>query len=281
MSYRHAFIPVLGHELHVTEWGDPANPALIMWHGLARTGRDFDELASALSDRFFVLCPDTIGRGLSSWSQDPEADYSIEHYCGIATGMLDHYGISQTGWIGTSMGGLIGMRMASGPHSDRVSWLIINDIGPEVPQDAIDRILTYAGEPVHFATVTEAEGWLRTVYTPFGPAADPFWARMARTSVRRLPDGGLTTHFDPKITIQFTASPDEMTTWDRWERISIPVHVVAGITSDILPATILSRMQDSGPRPAATVYDDCGHAPTLSRPGDIALVRGIITGFAG
>ena len=112
-SPRFSFVPVMDHELHVTEWGDPDGTPLIMWHGLARTGRDFDELAAALSDEYFVLCPDTIGRGLSSWSDNPEAEYSVEYYSGIAADLLDFYAIDRAAWIGTSMGALIGMRMAS------------------------------------------------------------------------------------------------------------------------------------------------------------------------
>ena len=257
----------------------PAAPALVMWHGLARTGRDFDELAQALSDRYFVLCPDTIGRGLSSWSRNPEAEYSVEYYCGTASDMLDHYGIDRAGWLGTSMGGLIGMRLASGPSADRLRCLLINDIGPEVPEDAIARILSYAGTTPVFDCLQQAEARLREIYAPFGPADDRFWTRMVRTSVRRCDDGRFTLHYDPGITIQFTASPDELTTWDRYARIAVPTHVFRGATSDILPAGIAARMQAEGPRPQIDVFDDCGHAPTLSRPADIALVRAVLDRF--
>lgn len=273
---RFSLVPVMDHELHVTEWGNPANKPLVMWHGLARTGRDFDELAAALSDEFFVLCPDTIGRGFSSWATNAEAEYSVEYYSGIAADLLDAYGIDRAGWLGTSMGGLIGMRMASGPLAARLSFLLINDIGPEVPQDAIDRIMSYAGTLPEFATVEEAESWLRQAYAPFGPASDSFWRRMARHSIRRRDTGRFTTHFDPQITIQFTASPGELTTWDRFDRITMPVHVIRGAQSDILPAAIADRMAATGPKPGITVFDDCGHAPTLSRPADIALVRDLI-----
>jgi pimeloyl-ACP methyl ester carboxylesterase len=276
MTPRFAFVPVMDHEIHVTLWGDPSNPPLVMWHGLARTGRDFDEIAAALSDRYFVLCPDTIGRGLSSWSQNPEAEYSIEYLSGIAVDLLDHFGIEKTAWLGTSMGGLVGMRMASGPLADRLTCLIINDIGPEVPQPAIDRIVAYAGALPEFDQLSEAETWLRQVYVPFGPAGDAFWTRMARCSVRRMSNGRLTLHYDPKITTLFSASAHELLTWDRWDRITLPTHVIQGRTSDILPDDIAARMVSSGPRPGLSVFDDCGHAPTLSRDDDIALVRGLL-----
>ncbi|MEM9108351.1 MAG: alpha/beta hydrolase [Pseudomonadota bacterium] len=273
---RFSFIPAAGHEMHVTEWGAPYNRPLILWHGLARTGRDFDELAAGLSDHYFVLCPDTIGRGLSSWSDRPEEDYSIAAYCELAFALMDHYRIKHTDWLGTSMGGLIGMRMASGPMSSRISRLIINDIGPEIPQVAIDRILSYAGTSPSFATLTEAEHWLRTTYQPFGPASDAFWSRMTRSSVRRLESGKLTVHYDPKITLQFSVSADELSTWDRFARIDIPMHVIRGATSDILLPPIAERMVAQIPGLAVSVVEECGHAPTLSRQQDIDLVRGIL-----
>ncbi|MTI17510.1 alpha/beta hydrolase [Rhodobacteraceae bacterium RKSG542] len=273
---RFSFVPVMDHMLHVTEWGDPKNPAIVMWHGLARTGRDFDELAAALSDKYFVLCPDTIGRGLSSWATNPEAEYSIEYFTGLASDMLEHYGIEQCAWIGTSMGGLIGMRMASGPLRDRISQLVINDIGPEIPQEAIDRILTYAGKLPHFEDIQEAETWLRQVYTPFGPADDQFWKRMAHSSVRRMESGKLTIHYDPRIIVMFSASREEMTTWDRYEKIRVPTTVIWGRTSDILTEEITGKMAALGPKAKVLAIEDCGHAPTLSRPDDIALLRGIL-----
>lgn len=274
---RFSFVPVLGHEIHVTEWGDPSGKPLIMWHGLARTGRDFDELAAALADEHFVICPDTIGRGLSSWSQTPDVDYSVAHYAQIADGLLDHYGFEKAGWLGTSMGGLIGMHLASGSRAARISYLIVNDIGPEIPQTAIDRILTYATELPKFKSLTDAEKWFRTVYAPFGPASDEFWRRMTRSSVRRVSQGDFTIHYDPNILVQFTASVAELTAWERYAQIKAPTHVVCGQQSDILPQDILERMIATGPKPKATLIKECGHAPTLSRPSDIREIRGVIS----
>ncbi|MCR8827920.1 alpha/beta fold hydrolase [Pseudosulfitobacter koreensis] len=272
---RFSLVPVMDHEIHVTEWGDPSSKPLVMWHGLARTGRDFDELAQALSDSYFVICPDTIGRGLSSWSQNPEAEYSVEYYCGIATDLMDHYGFERVAWLGTSLGGLIGMRLASGPHADRLRCLLINDIGPEIPEPAIERILTYVSDPPVFDHLSEVETWLRAAYRPFGTAPDAYWRRMARTSVRRRDDGQLTLHYDPRITIQFTASREELTSWDRYARIMTPCHVFRGETSDILPADVLDLMRQRGPRPKATEFA-CGHAPSLTNAADAAEVRRVL-----
>lgn len=273
---RFTFVPVMDHEIHVTEWGTPGAPALMMMHGLARTGRDFDEIAAALSDDYHVLCPDMIGRGRSSWSTDPDAEYRIEYYAGIASDLLDHFGIGRAAWLGTSMGGQIGMRMASGAHSDRLISLVINDIGPEVPETAIERILSYVGNPPGFDGYAQAETWLRSAYAPFGPATDAFWSRMARTSLRRCDSGRLTLHYDPAIIRQLTQAPEELTTWDRWDRIKTGCHVFAGARSDLLTPGILQRMLARGPTPGHTVFADCGHAPTLSRAADIARVRDVL-----
>lgn len=278
---RFSLVPVLGHEIHVTEWGDPAAPALVMWHGLARTGRDFDELAAALADRYFVLCPDTIGRGMSSWSRNPVAEYSVEFYTGIAADLLDHYGIVQTAWIGTSMGGMIGMRMASGPLAQRLRCLIINDIGPEVPAEAVERILSYAGTSPGFANLHEAETWFRSAYRPFGENSDEFWRRMALCSVRRRRDGLFTLHYDPNITVQFSASAHELTSWDRYDRITLPVHVIQGADSDILTGDIMEEMTRRGPRPGVSVFSDCGHAPTLSRPENADHIAALLRDLLG
>ena len=276
MAMRHAFRTVGDHEVHVCEWGNPTNPPLVMWHGLARTARDFDELAEAFSADWFVICPDTIGRGLSSWAT--EVEYSVSNYARIAVALLDAYGIDRAGWIGTSMGALIAMWIAASEDTDRLDWLVINDIGPDVPQEALDRILEYAsGEPPLIPTVAAAEAALRKTYEPFGPASDEFWQRMARTSVRRLPDGALTTHYDPAMTAMMTTHRAELSVWDRWERISCPVHLCVGATSDILPLEQIERMSETGPKPKITWWEDCGHAPTLSRPADIDIVLAIVS----
>ena len=270
---RFNIVPVGAHEVHVTEWGTRGDPPLVMMHGLARSGRDFDEIASALSDQYHVLCPDMIGRGLSSWASDPSVEYCVENYAEISAGLMDAYGFEQVAWLGTSLGGQIGMRLASGAHRERLTCLLINDIGPEVPDAAIERILAYVGNPPTFKNISQAEAWLRVTYDPFGPASDAFWERMSRTSLRRRSDGQFTLHYDPAIVRQFLDSSEEMTTWDRWDQITLPTHVYYGSHSDLLVSEILEKMVRTGPMPEKTSFSDCGHAPTLSRPSDIALVR--------
>lgn len=279
MTPKSWFLDLGPHEMHVTEWGRADAPVLVLWHGLARTGRDFDELAAALADSYRVLCPDTIGRGLSSWSADPGADYCLDRYAAHALALLDAAGAGRALWLGTSMGGLIGMRIAAGPAAGRLSGLVINDIGPELPPPAVERIVTYASSLPRFARVTEAEAWLRRVYAPFGPAEAPFWQRMAETSLRRMDDGALTLHYDPAILAQFSL-PGEFDNWQGWERITMPCHLIWGRQSDLLLAPIVERMRTTGPRPGLTVYEDCGHAPSLSGPEAIAATRALLAGLA-
>lgn len=273
---RFTFVPVMDHEVHVTEWGTKGAPALVMMHGLARTGRDFDEIAQALSDEYHVLCPDMIGRGRSSWASDPDGEYTVEYYAGVASDLLDHFRIDTTAWLGTSMGGQIGMRLASGHQGDRLTCLLINDIGPEIPQPAIERILSYVGNPPHFESFAQGEIWLRSAYAPFGPATEEFWHRMARTSLRRRSDGRLTLHYDPAIVRQLASSTEELTTWDHWGRVTTPSHIFRGVESDLLTTDILEQMCASGPKPEFDLVKGCGHAPTLSRAEDIGRVREVL-----
>lgn len=281
MTPRSRFVAIPGHEIHVMDWGPAEAPPLILSHGLARTGRDFDELAAGLAGRWRVICPDTIGRGLSSWAADAARDYAMDAYAAQALALLDALGLGRVAWLGTSMGGLIGMRIAAGAQADRLSALIVNDIGPEVPQPAIDRIVTYVGALPDFATVAEAGAWLREVYIPFGPAAEPYWQRMAETSVRRRGDGKLTLHYDPQIVDQFVLRPEDFRRWDYYERITTPFHLFRGAQSDLLTEEIAARMQGSGPRPGLTVVPGCGHAPSLVGAEAIAQVGAVLDRLSG
>jgi pimeloyl-ACP methyl ester carboxylesterase len=266
------------HELHVSAWGDPAKPALVMWHGLARTGRDFDEAAAALSDSYFVICPDTLGRGLSSWAADIGTDYSYAAYGQHAEAILDHFGIGAMRWIGTSMGGLIGVTLASGPLKGRISHLVVNDIGPWIPEAATGRIADYVGTPPSFDTVGELEHWLRTNYAPFGENTDAFWRRMADTSMRRSDDGRVTVHYDPNIVTQFTLHKSDLDCWPQWDALEAKTLLLRGVNSDVLPADVAAEMRERGPKPQFIEFPGCGHAPTLATEREIAVLRDFLEG---
>jgi pimeloyl-ACP methyl ester carboxylesterase len=251
---------------------------VIAWHGLARTGRDMDDVAAHLASRYRVICPDTIGRGLSQWSPQPDAEYCLDFYEQLAVSLLDQLGIERCLWLGTSMGGAIGLRAAAGRLHGRIRKLVMNDIGPELPAAAQQRILTYAGNPSAFATVSELERYFRTVYQPYGWLSDTQWRRLTETSTRRLPDGRVTPHYDPAMVRQFVAHPDDYRQWQAWEALAIPVLALRGERSDLLLPEVAEAMRTRGPRAVVVQIAGCGHAPALNVPEQFALVERFLAG---
>ena len=263
-SPRSTYVAAAGHEMHVTEWGNPALPPLVMWHGLARTGRDFDEAAQALADSYFVICPDTLGRGLSSWSRPGGVDYSYATFGETALAILDHYGIATLRWIGTSMGGLIGVTLAAGALKGRITHLVVNDIGPDIPAAGTGRIASYVGNPPVYDSVAELEAWLRKNYATFGENSAAFWRRMADTSARRTDNGRVTVHYDPMIVTQFTLHKGDLDVWSRYDAVTASTLLLRGADSDVLPVSIAEEMTRRGPKPRLGTLAGCGHAPTLA-----------------
>ena len=267
-----------GREIHVTEWGAGNDEVVVAWHGLARTGRDMDHIAAVLAQRFRVICPDTLGRGYSQWSPLPAEEYCLAFYEKQAVSLLDQLGVGQCLWLGTSMGGAIGLRAAAGALRGRIQRLVLNDIGPELAQAAIDRIRTYAGSPPAFATVQELEQYFRTVYKPYGALTDAQWRRLTETSVRRLPDGRVTPHYDPAMVRQFEVHPQDYDQWDAWDALPIPVLVLRGADSDLLLPDVAEAMRNRGPRAVVVTIPGCGHAPALNTPAQFALVERFFNG---
>ncbi|MDO8420281.1 MAG: alpha/beta hydrolase [Rubrivivax sp.] len=262
-----------GREIHYTEWGAGHAEVVIAWHGLARTGRDMDALAAHLATRWRVICPDTLGRGLSQWSPEPQADYCLAFYEKLAVSLLDQLGIVQCLWIGTSMGGAIGLRAAAGALRGRIRRLVLNDIGPQLAEPAVQRIRSYAGSPPAFATMGELEAFFRTVYAPYGWLSDAQWRQLTETSMRRLPDGRVTPHYDPAMVQQFIHHPDDYLQWDAWDRLDLPVLCLRGETSDLLLPETADAMRARGPRAVVVTIPGCGHAPALNTPEQFALVE--------
>ena len=262
-----------GREVHYTEWGAHHEQTVIAWHGLARTGRDMDAIAAHLSQRWRVICPDTPGRGLSQWSPDPAAEYNLAFYERVALSLVDQLGIARMHWLGTSMGGAIGLRAAAGSLRGRIQRLVLNDIGPSLPQPAVDRILAYAGNPASFATVAELERYFRTIYKPYGWLSDEQWRLLTETSLRRLPDGRVTPHYDPAMVQQFVHHPQDYEQWDAWDSLSLPVLCLRGEASDLLLADTAEAMRVRGPRAVVATIAGCGHAPALNTPAQYAIVE--------
>jgi pimeloyl-ACP methyl ester carboxylesterase len=276
------YVRCLDRELHVTDWapvGGRDAPVLVAWHGLARTGRDMDDIAAHLSARGWrVLCPDTIGRGLSQWSPEPEREYCLAFYVELAGALLDGLGVERCAWLGTSMGGAIGTVGAASTLRGRITRLVLNDNGPSLAPAAIERIRSYAGNPAAFATVSELEQYFRTIYKPFGWLSDAQWRRLTETSVRRLADGRVTPHYDPAMVMQFTHHADEYERWAEWDALDIPVLCLRGVHSDLLLRETAEQMRQRGPRAVVVEIDGCGHAPALNTPEQFALVERFLAG---
>ena len=278
------YVTCAGREIHYTEWGAQHRPTVIAWHGLARTGRDMDELAEHLAGRFRVVCPDTLGRGLSQWSPEPGTEYQLSFYARLAADLFEQLGIAQAHWVGTSMGGAIGMVCASGlvqPRlKGRIQSLVLNDNAPRLAPAAVARIRAYAGNPPAFDTMLQLEAFYRQVYRPFGWLSDAQWRRLAESSARRLPDGKVTPHYDPAMVRQFIDHPHDYELWDHYDAIEVPVLCLRGAESDLVLPDATAEMLRRGPgaRGLARVIEvpGCGHAPALNVPEQLELVAAFI-----
>ena len=267
-----------GREIHYMEWGAAHGEVVIAAHGLARTGRDMDELATQLSSRYRVICPDMIGRGLSQWSPQPEREYCLDFYARIAVSLAEQLGLERLHWVGTSMGGAIGLRLAAGALKGRIRSLVLNDIGPKIAQAAVERIRSYAGKPPQFDRVSELEQYFRTVYKPYGWLSDEQWRRLTETSARRTPEGRITTHYDPNMVLQFAQHPHDYDQWEAYDAIEASTLCLRGESSDLLLAETAAGMSRRGPRATVVTIARCGHAPALNVPDQLNLVERFLAG---
>ena len=278
------YVTCAGREIHYTEWGAQNTRTVIAWHGLARTGRDMDELAGWLQDRYRVICPDTLGRGLSQWSPDPGNEYKLAFYARIAADLMDALGIREAHWVGTSMGGAIGTVCAAGLFEPRLKGrllsLVLNDNAPRLAQPALERIRAYAGNPPSFHSVAELEAFFRQVYKPYGWLSDAQWRRLTETSSRRLPDGRLTPHYDPAMVRQFIDHPNDYEIWDHYDALRVPVLVLRGADSDLVLRDATDEMLTRGPGALGLTrvveIPGCGHAPALNVREQLELVTDFI-----
>lgn len=271
------FVTCDGHEIHYVEWGDPKKPAVVLWHGLARTSRDFDSLAQSLAAHHRVIVPDTIGRGLSSWSERPTVEYCFDFYAQLAVTLLDQLGIQRFSWVGTSMGGALGIRVAASTLRGRMDALILNDMGPEPNPVAMHRIRNYIGTPPEFASVAQFEAYCRQIYRPFGWHSDRQWLHMAITSMRRLANGRITTHYDPAIVQQLVAHPDDFNQWPAFDGLQIPMLLLRGESSDIVLPEHAAAMKQRRRQLEILEVADCGHAPALNVPSQWDAVSRFIS----
>ena len=275
-GFNEHLVTLQGVQVFVRTLGDPAKKAVICWHGFARNGSDFLSLARVLSSRFFVICPDTPGRGHSDWIDANH--YNFSFYQSLALDLLKVFNVlGRAHWIGTSMGGVLGMKMASDPRTrGLIDRLVINDIGPEVPQGAIDRIREYASEPQFFPSLAEARRYFEKVYASFGYLSNEEWDLLVIHSLRRLDDGTFTQHYDPNILKQFGGSQDPAIAWTMFSSITSAMLVIRGMNSDVLPLPLAERMVDSALRVRRLDVPDAGHAPFLNTREQISEISAFL-----
>jgi len=261
-----------GRTIAYTDWGADDNPrVLVCVHGLTRNSRDFDALAEALAPDMRVVCPDVAGRGGSDWLAAAE-EYSYAQYLADTAALLAEIGAAQVDWIGTSMGGFLGMMLASAKETP-IKRLIVNDIGPYLPKAALERIAGYLSSGQTFADLDGLETYLRTVHAPFGALTDAQWRHMAETSARPV-EGGITFHYDPQIADAFKqVTGADIDVWEIWDKIACPVLTIRGVDSDVLPKDTADEMTRRGPRAELHEITGCGHAPALMDTDQIGLVR--------
>ena len=253
------------------EWGDPGNPRVVVCvHGVGRNARDFDDLAAALAGTHRVLSVDMPGRGRSDWLADPN-DYVFPTYLGVLTTLIARSGAEAVDWVGTSMGGLLGIVFAALPGTP-VARLVVNDVGPAIEPAALERIRGYFGLDPTFATYDELAVYLRAISAPFGPLTDAQWDQLTKSNVRRRADGRWGLAYDPGIAVPFRASAAPPDLWAQWDAIRCPTLVLRGMESDLLSAATAGEMAIRGPRPAVVEFAGVGHAPMLLSEDQIAPV---------
>ncbi|MBL8308844.1 MAG: alpha/beta hydrolase [Burkholderiales bacterium] len=265
----------------VHDWGDERNPRVVVCvHGLSRNGRDFDVVAPALADDYRVLCPDIPGRGESDWYATA-ADYTIPNYIAAIQAMFAQLGVTRYDWIGTSMGGLIGMVMAATPGS-QMRRFVINDIGPVIEKAALDRIAAYVGRVPTFPSYMALFEAVQPINASFGPLTDEQMHHMVKTAVQQRPDGQWEFKADPKIGDAFRAGLQQTAVdmWPLWSAITQPVLVLRGAQSDLLSAATVERMlaahHAAGRVAEALSISDTGHAPMIMDEPTVAAVKGFL-----
>lgn len=266
------------HRVVYRDWGHPDCPRVVVCvHGLTRNGRDFDTLATELCDRFRLLCPDMPGRGNSEWLPDAN-DYVFPTYLTVLTALLAHADIDEVAWVGTSMGGLLGMVMAAQRHTP-VTRLVLNDVGPVLGSVALARIAGYVGLDPSFESFEALEAHIRDVSAPFGSLTEAQWRQLARTTARQTPDGRWRLKYDPGIAVPFgnpkVALPD---LWAVWDAIRCPTLLLRGAESDLLLPDTAAAMRLRGPKPGLVEFPGVGHAPMLLSGDQIEPVAGFLEG---
>jgi pimeloyl-ACP methyl ester carboxylesterase len=268
------------HHIRYQAWGDAENPRVVFCvHGLTRCSRDFDDLAAVLASDYRVICPDVVGRGQSDWLRD-KTQYGVPQYCADMNALLARIdgqaAIETLHWVGTSMGGLIGMALASQPETP-IQRLVLNDVGPVIGAVSIQRIGEYVGKAPRFASYAQAEAFVRAVSASFGNLTDAQWRHLTE-HVLRADGDGFVFRYDPDIDVTFRMTAQamgdkDMELWPLYEAIKCPTLLMRGAQSDLVSAETAQRMSACGPRAKLVEIPGVGHAPTLQDAAQIAAVR--------
>ena len=259
------------HRVVYYEWGSPENiDVVICVHGIGRNGRDFDVVAESLSSTHRVLAVDMPGRGASEWLRDPN-DYVAPVYLATLTALIAATGADSVGWIGTSMGALLGIMAAAQPGTP-ISRLVVNDAGPVVEPAALARIAQYFGTDPAFDTYAELAAYVRTISAPFGPLTDAQWDHVIRTNARQRGDGTWGVGYDPGIAVPFRAQTSAGDLWPQWDSIRCPTLVIRGAQSDLLSPATARAMAERGPRARIEEVPGVGHAPMLMSRDQVDIV---------
>jgi pimeloyl-ACP methyl ester carboxylesterase len=260
------------------EWGDPASArVLICVHGLTRCNRDFDFLAQALLRDYRVVCPDVVGRGDSEWLRNP-MEYVVPTYAADMVTLIARLDVEEVHWVGTSLGGLIGMTLAAMPGTP-ITRLVLNDVGPVITGVSLARIGSYVGKAPRFPSFEAAEQYIRAISASFGPHSDAQWRFLTEHVVRREPDGQYRMHYDPAIAVPFAKGAEgkdagqDMVLWPYYDAIRCPTLVTRGNQSDLLTRETALAMCARGPKAQLVEFAGVGHAPTLMHADQIAAVK--------
>ena len=264
------------HRINYLEWGDAKkfnnHETLLCVHGLTRNAHDFDFLAAKMCDKYRVVCPDVVGRGDSDHVPTPDG-YNYLQYNSDMNALIARLGVTEVNWVGTSMGGIMGMVLA-GVSQSPIRRLIVNDIGPEVSRDALLSIAEYIGRSDEFATLDDVEKYLREIYREFAPMTDEDWAQMAHYSSRRTKRGTFRLKADNRVGEAFRDSISyfNVDMWDTWERITCPVLVMRGTESSFLSHETAQKMLTCGPETTLVEFENTGHTPTLRNEEQVNVI---------
>jgi pimeloyl-ACP methyl ester carboxylesterase len=275
------------HRMAYWQWGDSSNPRILVCvHGLSRQGRDFDSLARSLSDRYQVICPDVVGRGHSDWLADPKS-YQVFSYVADMVALMQQLRAQlnatepiEIDWVGTSMGGLIGLGFSTLPPAVsgvKLRKFVLNDVGPKLRYEAMVRIGDYLGQPMRFDSEQQAADYLWRISTGFGPHTPEQWLNLSRPLLRPAPDGqGLVLHYDPALAEPFKAITQESATsgeamlWQVYDALACEVLLLRGKDSDLLDIDTATSMAQRGPKATLIEFEGVGHAPMLNNPTQLA-----------